>query len=554
MRWMIFIITLLLTQFALANEVRIEVNPKKPVVDEVFQVYFRIFTQSDEEPVINFSPYNVEVVGKANQGVSTRTVYANGNLTVTREVTVVYDLVASKPGHASVNSINVQLGSVNLRHQTLNLEILKEAQALQEVFVMADVPKKRLYVGEGVVVRYYLYSKVPVTNLDIKGYPKLNGFLKRFLQEPERTERVSVDGQLYMRTQIYAAKLYAEKTGTLKVDGLQMSVTYPRSSVGDPFGSFGINRDFRTRNINSETISLDVLPLPQPAPAHFTGLVGKHEFQLQFGKNKLIVNEPLEAKLTVSGVGALENLEGPELINSPSLEKFESNGDLKITNADQATKVFDYTYLAKDNIELPATDITLSYFDPATESYVPTKLQIPAITIAGGGQKSRTQDDQTPGPSRNKSPTPQVTPTQALELSGPIVTSSSTWKNWIPLVNLSLTILAVLLSLAWMVKLNKFPMWKPQKDIPSSFKKGQFVISDFVQWMTPLIKQSGKSPAAIIKESTLSEGTKSYFIDLLTANDYKEYSSKKSDMDFKYRQDCFKELGKYIESAKNGNT
>src|SRR5690606_21729376 len=98
MKLLTIILLSLWANLSWSNEVKVELNPKKPVAGEVFQAFFRVFTDSDSDPIINFSPGGVEVVGKANQGISTRTIYANGKLTVTREVTIVYDLVASKPG------------------------------------------------------------------------------------------------------------------------------------------------------------------------------------------------------------------------------------------------------------------------------------------------------------------------------------------------------------------------------------------------------------------------------------------------------------------------
>lgn len=531
-----------------ANEVKIELNPTKPVAGEVFQAYFRIFTDIDDEPAINFSPSNVEVVGKSNQGVSTRTIYANGRLTVTREITMVYDLVAAKPGIANIRDINIQVGKKTIRHPTITMTVLKEPEELADVFVMTDVPKKVLYLGEGVVARYYLYSKVPVSNLDIKKYPKLNSFLKRFLQEPERTERVSVDGQLYMRTQIYAAKLYPEKVGDLKIDPLQLSATYPSSRGGDPFGAFGMNRDFKTKTISSESIKIEVRPLPQPTPPHFTGLVGPHEFQLQFGQSKLIVNEPLEIKLTVSGVGALENLEAPDLIKHPALEEFESNGDLKISDAENATKVFDYTFLAKENFNLPAKEITLSYFDPNSEKYVTTQLNVPEIVVAGGQPGQAKQAPPKDEPSSPKMP--DVT-NQVRDLAAPLSVEEWQWKKWLPVVNFSLAAFALLLSLGWMIKAKKFSGIKFSGDVPATFKKGDFKLHEFVKWMTPLIRVTGKSPLVIIKESPLPDESKRYFIDLLNANDYKDYSARKSQMEYKYQSGHFKELGRYIESAQN---
>ena len=550
MKHLILIGLALLSFNIFADEVKIEINPPRPVVGEVFQAYFRIFTDSDDDPVINFVPNNLEVVGKSNQGISTRTIYANGKLTVTREITLVYDLVSSRAGSSYMRDIAVQAGSRTIRHPSISLTILKEAEVMADVFVMADVPKKTLFLGEGIIVRYYLYSKVPVNNLDVKKYPKLNNFLKRFLQEPERSERVSVDGQVYMRTQIYAAKLFPEKTGDLKVDSLQLSATYPVTRSNDPFGSFGLGRDFKTKTINSESVKIEVRPLPQPAPAHFTGLVGNHEIQLQTGANKLIVNEPLEVKLTVSGVGALENLEAPELIKHPALEEFETNGDLKISDPNMATKVFDYTFLAKENLSIPARDITLSYFDPNSEKYVPTQLKLPEIVVAGGqispSRKESDPKDQTP---KKANAPEEISMPQAL--IGPVGIEEWQWRGWLPLINLGLAGLALVISLSWIIRMKGTRLFSTRQDIPTVFKKTHFEFGEFIKWITPLIKETGKSPLMIIKNSPLSEDSKVYFTDLLSANDSHEYSSRKSQMAYKYQAFHYKELSKYIERVKN---
>src|SRR3989344_9553555 len=144
MKLIILLLMLLSSTCALANEVKIELNPKRPVAGEVFQAYFRIFTDSDEDPAINFSPSNVEVVGKSNQGVSTRTVYANGKLTITREVTIVYDLVSSKTGTGYIRDIRIQLGNQTIKHPLITFSVLQEPEVQPDVFVMADVPKKTL--------------------------------------------------------------------------------------------------------------------------------------------------------------------------------------------------------------------------------------------------------------------------------------------------------------------------------------------------------------------------------------------------------------------------
>jgi hypothetical protein len=552
MKILVFILLFLMTSFAFADEVKIELNPAKPVAGEMFQAIFRIFTNSDTEPVINFSPYKVEVVGKNNYGIKTSTVFSNGKFSTSREMTVVYELAAGQPGTAGLRDINVQVGGKTIRHPSLTFNILKEPEVAADVFVMVDVPKKSIFVGEGIVVRYYLYSKVPVSNLDIKKYPKLNSFLKRFLQEPDRSERVNVDGQLYIRTQIYGAKLFPEKMGQLKIDPLHLSATVMSSRSGDPFGSFGLGRETRVKSVSSESISIEVRPLPEAGKDdHFTGLVGKHEFDLQINNNRLIVNEPLEVKLTVNGGGALENMEAPSIFKQDNLEEFESNGDLKIVNADEATKVFDYTFLPKANFTIPASELVLTYFDPESMRYVPVQLPVSEIVVAGGNSKEAKKNIP---PDQEKPPESGITlPQVPTSLSGPVLEGVKSWKSYLGYLNFGLSLIALIIALGVIFKKGHFPTISSHS-IPSSFKKGTFQLSDFIHWMGPLISKTGKSPLSVIKDSDLSQETKSYFIDLLNSNDYKDYSHSKGQFKFVFKSNSFKELDKYIQSVKNEDT
>lgn len=553
MKIVVFIFSLLLmTASFAADQVKIELNPTKPVAGEMFQAVFRIFSDADEEPVINFSPYRVEVVGKNNYGVKTSTLWVNGKFTTSREITIVYELAAGKDGIAGLRDITVQVGNKTIRPPSLTFTILKEPEVAADVFVMADVPKKSIYLGEGIIVRYFLYAKVQVSNLDIKKYPKLNNFLKRFLQEPDRNERVSVDGQLYIRTQIYAAKLFPEKIGQLKIDPLQLSATTLTSRGGDPFANFGMSRESRVKTIQSESVTVDVIPLPEEGKtAAFTGLVGKHDFDLQFNSSRLIVNEPLEVKLTINGGGALENLEAPSILKHVDLEEFESNGDLKIKDADQATKVFDYTFLPKADFSIPATTLTLSYFDPDSKRYVPVNLPVPEIVVAGAAQGSKRESKKNEPEEKKEN---QITlPKMPTTLAAPLLEGARSWKSWLSYLNLSLSLLAVLIAVGVIIKKEKFPTFS-SRSIPSAFKKGDFKFGEFVHWMTPLIAKTGKSPMAVIKDSELSPESKTYFIDLLNSSDYKDYAHVKGQFKFVYRPESFKELDQYIQSVKNENT
>jgi hypothetical protein len=542
---------LFFSQIAYADEIKIELNPPRPVIGEVFQAVFHIYTNSNEQPMINFNPFRLEVVGKSNYGVKTSTLWVNGKFSTTREVTIVYELAANDVGVAGLRDINVKLGTATLRHPSLTFNVLKEPEVTPDVFVMADVPKKELFVGEGIVVRYFLYSKVGVSNLDIKKYPKLNNFLKRFLQEPERTERVTVDGQLYMRTQIYGVKLFPEKVGELKIDPLQLSAAVIVSRPGDPFSSFGMSRESRQKSLSSEIVKITVRPLPEEGrPDNFTGLVGKHEFELQKNSTRLIVNEPLEFKLSVTGGGALENMEAPTLIKHPDLEEFESNGDLKIQNAEMATKVFEYTLLPKANLNIPASTISLSYFDPNSMKYIPVQLPVTEIVVAGGSasenkktQKVDKKED------RKKNDNKIIAP----DLAGPIVDGLPWWKIGLSYLNIILILSTLIIGLVLSLKLRPVSLFN-KSSIPRALSREPFSLSEFTRWLEPLILRTGKSPSLLIKDSTLSPEAKRYFLELLEAHGAREYSHLKDNFKYVYNSKMFKELDHYMRSENNENS
>ena len=70
MKWLIIFTLLTFLGQANADEMRVEINPPKPVAGETFQAFFRIFTEAEEEPAINFNASGIEVINKTNQGIS----------------------------------------------------------------------------------------------------------------------------------------------------------------------------------------------------------------------------------------------------------------------------------------------------------------------------------------------------------------------------------------------------------------------------------------------------------------------------------------------------
>lgn len=365
--------------------VSIEIIPRNPSVNEVFQILFKCNVEGREDPEINFNARNFEILDKQSQGLSTRTIYQAGKITVSKELLISYTAVAKKTGMATVANARVRMGNKIINKDDVSFQVLERPAGPKLVFISAEVSKDDVYVNEGITLRYYLYRKVGVQSTDIKKYPKLDMFMKRYLQENENPQRVTVNGELLVRSTLYSARLYPEEPGEFTVDPMELTVSYAKENLGAFGFGFGMSgRDLITTNIASEPIKIKVKALPEAnKPKDFSGLVGAHKFDFVIGRPNILVNEPLEARLSINGPGKLEGLTPISLFRSKSLEQFDVKSDLALVGAEAAVKTFTYTFLGKSNDLIPPSLIKISYFNVDTKSYETWTQEIPEIRIAG---------------------------------------------------------------------------------------------------------------------------------------------------------------------------
>lgn len=508
-RWLLFVLwpTVLLA----VGPIDIETNPREPIKGEVFQLLFKCQTENNVAPEITFEPVGFEVLGKQVQGLSTRTVFRQGKYTTTREILVSYDARATRSGTASLRNVSVKIDGQVERSDSLTFKIVDAPPEPKLVFVAADVSKRSVYVGEGIIVRYHVLAKTGLQAADIKKYPKLDGFMKRYLQESENPHRVTIDGDQYRKSLIYSVRLYPERPGKLVIDPMEISATYAQDIYGNMGFGFGLGmRDMKTKLLSSEPVEIDVKPLPEAnRPPSFTGLVGVHKFEFKPGRNQILVNEPLEVRLTVNGPGSLETFEAPILWSVPQLEKFDAKSDLTLMGGEGAIKTFDYTYLGKQGGEIPELKLELSYFDPETQRYEKFVEVLPAITVAGNANPE-SQNPVTP-----KNPSADAVETPAPVQNPGFITENRWWTQmglwW------AVLLLATLGGAYWKRELLldlARQARAPADDDLKKLRRGQGSVAELVRVLYRLGPDS-PSVRHAIAASPLGEEQKKYFAELL---------------------------------------
>ncbi|MCF8058183.1 MAG: BatD family protein [Bacteriovoracaceae bacterium] len=554
MKAFVFMFFTLLMASSLA-QLKISVNPLNPLKEESFNVIFEITTDSEDEPMVSFDPVGVEVLGRS-QEVSLSTTIINGRFSSTRKIKLIYEMVSERERLARITNIKVEVGGQTLKHAPVQIKILSKRKEPRNIFLQAEVSKTEAFIGEGIDVKYYLYSRAPIIQTEFKAFPKLNGFIKRFHKVNETEEAVEYEGMVYRRSLKYSARVYPEKIGSVYIDPLRLNIQYAGSS-SSPFGSFGLafNR-FKSKGVASTKIEIKVLPLPtEGIPNNFMGLVGDHEFRFVNTKSKYVVNEAIEAKLEVVGPGALEKMEAPSVYKDDALEQFDTKSEFFEVGTNSGRKVFDYTYLARANVTIAEREIKMAYFDPDDKSYKEKTLVVPGLIIGGGGEQVidplvRTQRDENV---ENK-PISKKVADITYGIVAPLFTEE--WKsipmNWHKWVTGALFIVIIIQLLELLISASGFRRSKSDVDeVIKSLKKRGLTYSSLTNLLYMLNdKPDVTSVKQIIKESGLTQNEKDYFIELVMNLENKNFSDgKEKAKKVRFKASAFKSLRKEFKNA-----
>lgn len=522
MKSLLMVILTLFSGLLFSSDIDVTVEPKHPLVGEPFRLIITVPVVGNDEPYISFDPGKAEVLSKDNRGVSINTTVINGRVTTKKEISYEYEMSAERAGNIRISNIKVEMGGKTVRLNDVNVTVVTEPVKSKPLFALAVISKKQVFVGEALDVDYYIYSKVPVTAYEIESFPKLNKAIKRVYTLKDNIETVNYNGEVYRRSVKFAARIFPEKDGKLIIDPIKFKVQYTEG-VANPYSAFGlVLGQQRVRSVLSEKIEVEVLPLPsENLPPNFTGLVGHHEFKLDVSKTKFLANEPIEAKLEVTGPGALETYEGPKLYDHQNLEKFDTKSELVEIDRNSHKKIYNYTYLGRGAVKVPSSTIELSYFDPEEKVYKTKKINLPGIEVSGATAAQSPSAPQVEDTAAKSALTKETQKEKPLLKLMPIakVTPQSFKKPAWGIFVFALLLSAYYLARGIYVQIKSAPSTKSKEadHLIKKMKKNGITYSDFFKLVT-LLRAEGSiqsNPLKILQERNLKKEQLDYFENLI---------------------------------------
>ena len=108
-----------------------------------------------------------------------------------------------------------------------------------KLLVEAAVSRTRLHVGEPLLLTYWLYTQISVSDLQFVDAPQYPGFWAEDLEKPPtppQGEGATVEGETYRRFPIFVKLLFPTRAGRLTIPATNLRLGLPRQSFFDSGG------------------------------------------------------------------------------------------------------------------------------------------------------------------------------------------------------------------------------------------------------------------------------------------------------------------------------
>lgn len=385
---------------SMAQDLRFEavVNSTTVTVGRQFEVSFTM-TSSQSVRLRNFSPPDFKgFVVLSGPVESSQYQWVNGRATST--MSYVYIVSVQNPGTYTINSASVEHDGKRYATNPLQIKAIQgeggagdQKDGLpdlkDDLFIRAVTEKAKVRQGEQFVVTHKLYTRVNIDNYVISKAPAYEGFWAEDLDKPGGPEvsTESLNGQQYRVAVIKRTALFATQPGRMRITPIEARCAVQvRRKSSDPLDIF--NDPFfsrmRTQEVDvvSNALTITVDPLPSPAPAGFTGGIGRFTLDASIDKRSPKTGDAVMLKITVSGTGNIKLVSIPVPVFPADFETYDpkvSENISKEGNVVRGTKTAEYLIVPRNPGDRVVEPVSFVYFDLDRSAYV--TLRSPRFTL-----------------------------------------------------------------------------------------------------------------------------------------------------------------------------
>ena len=371
-------IYLFLINFIIAASVRATVDANSISINETFT--FRIEAEdTDNIPSVNISSLLDDFTIVSGPAQQTNYSWTNGKSTSTKSLS--WTLAPNRAGRLVIPKLIIIAGGNKYITNSIRIDVKKSGTVAssKELFVLTEIDKDEIYMGEQVTVTYKLYTRVQL-GLEKIDYPKSVGFWQEDLSipKPPRFNRTSIKGIEYQVATLYKVALFPTRTGNLEISAMGVTAQVRtkqknnrRSIWDDPFFSSFNNRTVK-KLIRTDAVKVKVKPYPEGQPADFTGAVGDFNIRTWVDTSEIRINDAVTFNIELRGTGNINMFSMPEINFPGKMDVFPPNSSFekeKLWDQYTGTILWEYILIPRNVGKYQLPRIQLSFLNPKSGSW-----------------------------------------------------------------------------------------------------------------------------------------------------------------------------------------
>ncbi|MCK9310763.1 MAG: BatD family protein [Bacteroidales bacterium] len=388
--------------------------PRTVVMGQNFNL---VYTSNAEAKDLRIAELNnFEILSGPFTSTMSSTSIINGQYSSSTSYRFTYVLSPKETGTFTISSATANIRNNRYTSNSLTIKVLPEDQqssgssnssqrssissssssqsvSSDQIFIRAIPSKTRVREQESLTVTYKIYTKVDIAGFENPKFPEFVGFMAQEidLSKNQQWDLENYNGSNYRTAILKQTVLFPQKGGTLTINKgsfdvvvrVRNSNTRARSIFDDFFDSYSEVK----KTISSNSINIQVDPLPFGKPADFCGVAGKLKMSSSITSNKVKANEAVTIKVNISGSGNLKMISTPEFTFPADFEVYDPKVDNMFKNTSggvTGTKTIEYLFIPRYAGKFEIPGISLSYFDITSNSYKTLNTNSYTLEVAKG--------------------------------------------------------------------------------------------------------------------------------------------------------------------------
>jgi hypothetical protein len=292
-----------------------------------------------------------------------------------------YTLLAEKIGNFTLQPATIKVNGKTYKSNPVSIKVLEPLKTEdlrgegigdgESVFVLAELSVDTAYPGQQVLLDYKLYTKIAIDRYEFRVSPEFKDFYNQEINLLKRsTQKVDIAGNIYNAQLLRRVALFPQRSGQFTIDPAHILLMVPQGR--NQRRSFFFN-NYETKFVQTTPLKIEVVPLPEPQPAGFSGLVGNYTMECRPGKRRITTDDVLSYEMIIRGDGDPNLLRIPQQIVSKELETYDPTISKKNTDQHQLRlnhyAILEYLYVAS---KVGRYDVVpeFIFFNPDSNNYI----------------------------------------------------------------------------------------------------------------------------------------------------------------------------------------